>query len=57
MQVHRFLIGLDPKIKIVVNMLSSKMLEKAYDLTKREERNLTIKKTFLKYNILDEEDK
>lgn len=35
-KVHKFLVGLDPKIKIVVNILSPKTLEEDYDLVKRE---------------------
>lgn len=33
------------------------MLEEEYDLAKREEGNLGIKKTFVRYNLLDEKDK
>jgi len=50
-KVHRFLVRIDPKIKTVVNVLSPKMLEEAYDLSKREEGNLGIKKTFINYNL------
>jgi len=53
MKVHRFFIELESKTKIVVNVLSLKMLEEAYDLAKREEETLGIKKTFINYNILD----
>jgi len=51
MKVHRFLVGLDPKIKIVVSILNPKMQEEAYDLVKREESNLGIKNTFLNYKL------
>jgi len=57
MKVHRFLMGLDPKIKTMVNFLNPKTFEEAYDLAKREESNLEIKKTFVNYNLLDEKDK
>ena len=33
------------------------MIEEAYNLDKREERNLGIKKTFVNYNLLDDKDK
>jgi len=43
MKVHRFLVGLDPKINIMVNVLNPKMLQEVYDLSKRLESNLGIK--------------
>jgi len=57
MKVYRFLVGLDPKIKTMVNVLNPKMLEEMYELAKREESNLGIKKIFVNYKILDEKDK
>jgi len=57
MKVHRFLMGLDPKIKTMVNVLNSKMLEEAYEIAKREDNNLGIKKTFVNYKLLDDKDK
>lgn len=57
MKVHRFLIGLNPTIKTIVNVLNPKTLEEAYDPTKREESNLGITKTFINYKLSDEKDK
>ena len=57
MKVHRFLVGLDPKIKTIVTILIPKTLEEAYDLSKREESNLSTKRTFVNYKLQDEKDK
>lgn len=57
MKVHRFLVGLDPKINTFVNILSPKTLEEAYDLAKREESNLSLKRTFVDYKHQDGKDK
>lgn len=57
MKVHSFLVGLDPKIKTMVNVLIPKMLKEAYELGKREDDNLVINKIFINYNLLDEKDK
>ena len=40
-----------------MNVLSPKILKEAYDLAKREEDNLGIKKTLKNYSISDEKDK
>jgi len=49
LKVHQFLVGLDSKIKTVVNVLNPKTLEQAYDLAKRAESNLGITKTLMNY--------
>lgn len=57
MKVHGFFVGLDPKIRAIVNVLRIEMLEEVYDLAKKEEGNFYIKNTFINYSLLDEKDK
>lgn len=46
MNVYQFLVGLDIRIKIFVNLSNPKTLDEAYDLAKKEEGNLGIKWSF-----------
>jgi len=46
---HQFLMGLDSKIKTMVNFINPKTLEQAYDLAKRAKSNLVIIKTLMNY--------
>jgi len=56
LKVHRFLVGLDSKIKTMVNVLNPKTLKQAYDLVKRAKSNFGITKTLMNY-APDEKDK
>lgn len=48
LKVHRFILGLDCRIKIAVNMHKRQNLEKPYDLTHQVESNLRAKRSFIK---------
>lgn len=53
LKIQKFIFGLNPKIKIMVNLHQFKILQKAYDMAQKEKSYKNFRKSAQEYSIKD----